>query len=143
MITELFISDVSSIVRLQVNSGFTDGWNTSMLESAFDSGNYKCYGIKNGEKLVAFIGITLSVDTADIEDVLVDVEYRNKGLGRKLLEFALEKLKQFGKTKVFLEVRESNLPAKSLYQKSGFNKISVRKNYYNGTENAVVFLKEI
>ena len=47
-----------------------------------------------------------------------------------------------GVNKIFLEVREKNAPAISLYIKNGFVKISERKNYY-GDENAVVYIKEI
>ena len=43
--------------------------------------------------------------------------------------------------KLFLEVRESNLPAISLYEKYGFIKISQRKKYYKDGENADVMLK--
>jgi ribosomal-protein-alanine N-acetyltransferase len=38
--------------------------------------------------------------------------------------------------KIFLEVRESNLPARKLYEGVGFKKMGIRKNYYQ-TENAV------
>ena len=44
---------------------------------------------------------------------------------------------------LFLEVRVSNTPARSLYKKMGFEEVGVRKKYYEDTEDAIVMLKEI
>jgi cellulose biosynthesis protein BcsQ len=55
----------------------------------------------------------------------------------------LKELKNQGIEKIFLEVRKSNIPAKSLYEKIGYKEISVRKKYYSDGEDAVVMAKEI
>ncbi|MGL4957504.1 MAG: ribosomal protein S18-alanine N-acetyltransferase, partial [Plesiomonas sp.] len=42
---------------------------------------------------------------------------------------------------LWLEVRESNLRARALYEREGFNEVTVRRNYYpcaQGRENAVI-----
>ena len=52
-------------------------------------------------------------------------------------------LKEKGVSKILLEVRSSNERAKALYKRAGFNEISKRKNYYDGIEDALIFLKEI
>jgi ribosomal-protein-alanine N-acetyltransferase len=47
---------------------------------------------------------------------------------------------------VFLEVRESNLPARALYEQIGFEALAVRKDYYpakDGREHAVVMKKNL
>ena len=47
---------------------------------------------------------------------------------------------------IFLETRVDNLPAIKLYEKHGFRRISIRKNYYksnDGREDAIVFKKII
>ena len=51
-----------------------------------------------------------------------------------------------GSKKIFLEVRVSNEPAIGLYIKSGFKRVSVRKNYYRlpfGREDALVMSKRL
>ena len=42
-----------------------------------------------------------------------------------------------------LEVRKSNISAQKLYEKNGFKKISVRKNYYDNIEDAFIYLKAL
>ena len=143
MIEVLVPENVDQIIELQNQNNFADGWNKTMLENAFKGGNYVCFGVYENKKLIAFLGLSVSVDTCDIEDVLVDLNYRRKGFAEKLIDHAIDYAKSKNKEKVFLEVRESNLSARALYQKKGFNKISVRKNYYSDGENAVVYLREI
>ena len=47
------------------------------------------------------------------------------------------------KKDIFLEVRESNIPAIEFYRKNGFEKIGVRKNYYHDTNEAAhIMIKE-
>ena len=120
---------------------FSDGWNKVMLESAFDTGRFIALGIIESDKLIGLITSSLTVDDADIEGVVVDKEYRKKGYAKALL-IELEKLLvEKGIRKVFLEVRESNFPAISLYEKNGYTKINLRKKYYSDGENAVIMAK--
>jgi ribosomal-protein-alanine N-acetyltransferase len=74
--------------------------------------------------------------------VVVLKSKRGQGIGSVLIEEALNKIQNAGIKKVFLEVRENNLPAIGAYKKFGFNQISVRKKYYLDGENALVMLKE-
>ncbi len=134
--------DIELILAVQKDS-FNDGWNRNMLQSAFNEGRFYAYGIYLDEKVKGIISYSLSLDSADIEGVVVISSERKKGYGKSLLAFALNDIKQKGVDRVFLEVRESNFTAISLYQSLGFNKISVRKKYYSDGENAVVMLKEI
>lgn len=80
-------------------------------------------------------------DEADITSVAVDENYRRLGIGSKLIQEFLKNLPEYI-SDIFLEVRESNSPAIGLYEKYGFEKISIRKNFYsNPDENAVVMRK--
>ena len=112
-----------------------------MIDSAFDSGRFFGYLYTGGEDF-AFITYSLSVDTADIEDLFVSPAIRKKGIAKGLLSLALKDAENKGKTAVFLEVRTDNAPAINLYTSFGFVKISVRKKYY-ADGDAFVMKKEI
>ena len=76
----------------------------------------------------------------------MDINYRRIGLGEDLLEQILYASQTLGCLRIFLEVRKSNLTAISLYQKRGFKKLSIRKNYYKldkSREDAIVMSKNI
>ena len=122
--------------------GFSDGWTREMYLSALSTGRFGGIVLSNGQKDVAFITFDKAIDTADIEEVFVLPNFRKNGIGFELVNSALTILKEEGAKKIFLEVRESNIPAISLYLKCGFNKINVRKKYYSNGENAIIFVKE-
>jgi len=57
----------------------------------------------------------------NVHDVIVSQEWRNKGVGRKLLETVIEKAEELGCSKVTLEVRDDNRNARHLYNSLGFS----------------------
>lgn len=73
---------------------------------------------------------------AQILNVYVDDKYRGYGFGRDLVSFICELCDESGVDSLTLEVRPSNEVALNLYSSFGFNKISVRKRYYDNSEDA-------
>ncbi len=69
-------------------------------------------------------------DELEIDSFVVAEAARGQGVGRVLLLEGLRIAQQRGVSRVFLEVREDNLPALSLYCSCGFAVIGRRKNYY-------------
>ena len=57
----------------------------------------------------------------------------------KLLDSAVKIMNSRGANEIFLEVRSSNCKAISLYEKYGFIKTGVRKNYYENKEDAILY----
>ena len=138
---ELSCADLDLISEFH-RTEFADGWNKAQLRSAFETGRFIALGAFD-ERLVGVITLSTSFDDADLEGVAVRREYRKTGVATRLLSAAQEKLKERGVKRLLLEVREGNIPAKNFYLKSGFEKISTRKNYYPDGENALVMVKEI
>ena len=142
MIKRLEKADISSIINLQTNCDFTDGWNEQMLVSAFDN-RFVAFGFYVDNLLKGFIGIDTGLYEYEIESVLVDKECRRQGIAKKLLNQAIMLAKENAIESVFLEVRKNNLPAINLYCEAGFNQIGERKGYYPDGENAIILKKEI
>jgi len=71
------------------------------------------------------------IDEAHIGTFAVHPDYRRRGIGRKLLAYALLKAARRGMRRVFLEVRASNLAAQELYRQFGFQVDGVRPRYYS------------
>ncbi len=86
----------------------------------------------------------LSLDTADLLDIAVLPECRGKGKADALMSFMHTECKARGIKEIFLEVRESNMPAILLYKKHGYEQISVRRKYYSApTEDALIMRKTL
>lgn len=78
---------------------------------------------------------------AELYRIGVLPDQRRHGIGKRILnEFISMCPEDTGR--IFLEVRESNRPATSLYESCGFKSAAVRKNYYGGGENAVIMVME-
>lgn len=138
---ELKKSDVDLVLELY-QSDFADGWSKEQLKSAFNTGRFIALGAFY-DKLIGVITLSVSFEDADVEGVVVKREFRKNGVATKLFDLAEKTVKEKGVSRLLLEVREGNIPAVSFYQKQGFNKISIRKNYYSDGENALVMVKEI
>lgn len=67
---------------------------------------------------------------AEILNLAVGADWRRRGIGRQLMETALEGAMVRGVHRVFLEVRESNTGARAFYSQLGFVQDGRRPNYY-------------
>ncbi|MBE6865132.1 MAG: ribosomal-protein-alanine N-acetyltransferase [Ruminococcus flavefaciens] len=120
-----------------------DGWSADSFRSEAEKDNgYVLYVVDN-ENVIALLSGYSAVGEADITSIAVHPEYRRKGLALRLIERFIEMIPDDAES-IFLEVRESNAPAIALYEKCGFERLSVRKNFYSQPrENAVVMQKKL
>ena len=85
---------------------------------------------------VAYMVAARVLDQADIHTIMVAVDWRGKGLAKQLLDAMLAMLRQQGAQQAFLEVRQSNLIAQSLYAGYGFAATGKRVNYYSNQDGS-------
>lgn len=117
-------------------------WTEKQFREAQE--NYQCTVIENFGKVVGFCILQPVLDEANLLLMAIDPTMQGQGLGFQLLEQSIDLLKNHP-VQIFLEVRESNIAAIKLYEKSGFHQIDVRKNYYpvaeGGREHAIIMVK--
>jgi [ribosomal protein S18]-alanine N-acetyltransferase len=76
----------------------------------------------------------------ELENMVVDPGVRRNGLGNRLVQALLAEARQTRGDRIFLEVRESNAAARTLYEKAGFRQTGRRKLYYAGpSEDAILY----
>ena len=91
----------------------------------------------SGEELVGFLAMQENLYELEVVQIAVRKEWQGRGIARQLLEILPQE------KEVFLEVREGNTPARTLYQKQGFKEIGCRKGYYHApTEDAIMMKRE-
>ncbi len=112
-----------------------DYWSYELIKKDLSS-YFIC---KYKDEFAGYVCFSCVIDEAEITRIAVRTSYRREGIATKLIEFLKSYLSEKGCKTILLEVRASNLPAKSLYNKLGFVTYSVRKNYYhNPDEDAVL-----
>jgi ribosomal-protein-alanine N-acetyltransferase len=86
-------------------------------------------------------------DEVELLNITIAPSQQQRGLGRQLLDRICSDASKRGAQRMFLEVRASNLPARTLYERSGFVEIGLRKNYYAAhggqRENAILMAREL
>ena len=99
------------------------------------------------KKILGYIVFYGTIENTDIFEIAIKKEYQGQSFGEKLLKESMEDIVKkningnFSKNKFILEVNEKNVKALKLYEKIGFERISIRKNYYGKNENAMIMMK--
>jgi len=93
-----------------------------------------------GERLAGFAVASVVLDEAELESVVVDAEFRRRGVGRLLCEAVLGWARERGATQIRLEVRAANHAAQGLYRGLGFQVNGLRRGYYRGPVDDAVLM---
>jgi ribosomal-protein-alanine N-acetyltransferase len=118
--------------------------SASVLQSFLQRPSAQVQGVFNGEKMLGFSIVSVVADESELINIAVHPQAQGKGIGRQLLEQAIEQLPDTVQG-MFLEVRQSNAPAIALYDSLGFIETGMRKNYYptkQGRENAILMARD-
>ena len=123
---------------------FSAPWSEKMFLGDLESENTVYIGAFMENVLVGYAGAWIVAGDSDITNVAVIPSQRGKGIAKELLKRLFSELVKRDGENVRLEVRESNKNAKKLYEKMGFYKIDVRKNYYSDNkEDALIYEKRL
>ena len=134
---------IDDMYRVELNS-FSDPWGYDEYLMLFKSDLYDVF-VSNEAGIINGLIVVMRIEPeAEILNICVLPEYRNKKVASSLLSYTLDKLRTEHFESVYLEVRESNIAAQSLYYKFGFQEYARRKSYYlNPSENAILMKKSI
>jgi [ribosomal protein S18]-alanine N-acetyltransferase len=90
-------------------------------------------------QVAAFCAFWRVAEQIHINNLAVLPELRGRGLGTQLIEAIIAEAAYLGASMLTLEVRQSNLPARRLYERAGFYQDGLRKDYYtNPIEDALI-----
>ena len=121
---------------------FSHPWSKQSLEEELNNETSLFLVAKEENEVIGYIGMSIVIDEGYIFNVAVRENHRNKGVATALINELVTYGKKNNFSFITLEVRESNLPAISLYSKFGFIKAGERKDYYsNPKENAILMTK--
>lgn len=92
--------------------------------------------------VIGTLNYSLIYERMEIDNIYVNEEYRNRGIGTKLLSYLVSIAIANDVINITLEVRKSNNIAINLYKKFGFVEVAIRKYYY-GDEDAILMEKQV
>lgn len=130
------LDDASSIAEIEAEC-FSDAWSENAVKIQIERKQITVY--KENGNLLGYCIFMTAADEGEILRIAVKPDARKCGIGRKLLDGAVKIMASRGASEIFLEVRASNKDAISLYEKFGFIKTGIRKNYYENKEDAILY----
>ena len=118
---------------------FSDPWSEQSIISQLPDANHVFLVALDGENVIGYVGMMNVLDEGYISNVAVTSAYRRQKIADALITELMKRAEMLQLSFVTLEVRESNAPARTLYEKHGFEIVGVRKGYYTKPkENAVL-----
>lgn len=143
-ITRLKKEHLDDICKLEKEC-FSLPWSREMFvgEIEKECAHYFAAEDYNG-RAVAYGGFFCVYEDAEITNIAVLPEMQNRHIATDVLKEIIHEAKSLGCRKITLEVRVSNEKAQKLYDKFGFETVSIRKRYYrDNNEDALLMLKTL
>jgi ribosomal-protein-alanine N-acetyltransferase len=125
---------------------YTYPWSVESFREVFAApASFSTLAVRDQRGIVAaYIIFSEVADELHILNVAVDPTYRRKGLATIMLMQLHQGAIRRGRTKAFLEVRETNVSAQKLYAKFGYRSLGRRKDYYSDNhEDAIVMTADL
>lgn len=134
-------SDLQEVCKIEKDN-FSLPWSERSFIESMERNDTVFLTALEGEEVAGYIGCYCIAGTGEITNVAVKDTCRRRGIGAMLLEGLYKAGETLNTREFFLEVRESNEAAISLYSRQGFVKEGIRKNFYEKpVENAVIMWK--
>jgi ribosomal-protein-alanine N-acetyltransferase len=134
------LADVPAVVSVERGS-YQFPWSEGVFRDCIRVG-YLCRVVESSGEVAGYGIMSYGAGEAHILNVCVRHDLRGAGVGRRLMDFLLERARAAQMRDIFLEVRPSNPTAIRLYESLGFTRVGVRKAYYQangGREDAWVY----
>jgi ribosomal-protein-alanine N-acetyltransferase len=137
--------DVEGVAAIE-RRAFSDPWSANSFRALFGNPlvHFAVAEDAMTSRVLGYVVAWFVLDEAEIANLAVSDDIRRAGIGARLLDHALDAAKQRHARIVFLEVRESNAAARTLYASRGFAVAGRRAKYYRKPlEDALVLRCEL
>jgi ribosomal-protein-alanine N-acetyltransferase len=132
------VTDVADVAALEKEL-YAFPWSAGNFRDSVVAG-YDCWVVCHADRIIGYAILMIALDEAHLLNIAVGPGWQNRGIGGAFLGQMIGVAKDAACQMIYLEVRPSNLAARHLYRKIGFQQIAIRPNYYpavTGREDAL------
>lgn len=132
--------DLGRVMEIEEQS-YSHPWTEGIFRDCMRVG-YPAWVLMQENEIIGYIVLSAGANEAHLLNICISSDFRQQGLAESVLLDVIELLQEKDYQTLFLEVRASNLAAAGLYEKLEFEKIGLRKGYYEaelGREDAVTY----
>jgi len=132
------LNDVPAILAIERQAPSAAHWTAEQYKNLLGSGVVLV--AEEAGSLCGFVCAKAIAGEWEIENVVVSAGFRRRGIADELLRELIQRALNEAASAILLEVRESNLPARGLYEKHGFRAVGRRQAYYSDpVEDAILY----
>jgi ribosomal-protein-alanine N-acetyltransferase len=139
--------DLAGVMEIEQALFPDDAWSEGMLRGELagqPATRHYVVAVEQDEDIVGYAGLCAVGDAGDVQTIAVRADRWGNGVGAALLSALLTEAAGRGCASVYLEVRADNERAQKLYERFGFERIGVRKRYYQPSGvDAIVMTKSV
>lgn len=130
--------DLDRVLEIE-SSSFVRPWTRRHFQDEMESpGSSPVVAVTPDKEVAGYLCLKQVLDEAEILDVAVDPDFRGRGVGRRLVDWAVLFCRERKLNLLCLEVRVGNHEAIALYRRLGFLEVGRRRNYYENGDDAIL-----
>jgi [ribosomal protein S18]-alanine N-acetyltransferase len=145
-IQKMNVQDLEEVVSMETSSSLTP-WSKNIFIKEIENYFSHCFVIKTGEPphplVIGYICFRNVKDESELLNLCVHPQYRQLGIGKKLMEYYMDYCSRKGIKTFYLEVNSSNGSAIHLYQCFSYQSFGMRKKFYQGKLDALLMMKKV
>ncbi|HEX8395345.1 MAG TPA: ribosomal protein S18-alanine N-acetyltransferase [Longimicrobium sp.] len=122
--------DLPRVMEIEAQS-FSTPWKESTFHGLMKRTDTDVLVAEGADGVLGYAAAWTVIDQAELGNVAVDPAARGLGVGGALVDGVVEAVRARGAHELFLEVRESNHSAQSIYRHRGFVVVGRRRSYYS------------
>ncbi len=138
-IRQMDVRDLPQVMAIE-EASFADPWLPEAFLCEIEGPLSHAAVLEDDSGIVGYTTFRTVVDEGHLMNVAVASERRGEGWGRRLLTYVIETCRGRGAIYLYLEVRRSNVPARSMYERAGFVEQGIRRKYYRDGEDAILMV---
>ncbi len=139
-IRKMTLDDIPAVVQLDQVS-FSLPWpERSFRFEVTDNPASRCWVAEIDRRIAGMVVAWLFVNEVHIATIATHPDFRRLGIGSRLLSHTLLQALEEGARSSFLEVRESNLAAREMYRKFGYEEEGRRRRYYRDNDEDAILM---
>ncbi|MFA6317095.1 MAG: ribosomal protein S18-alanine N-acetyltransferase [Elusimicrobiota bacterium] len=130
--------DLPDLLAIEACCPSAPQWSAASLAAELGSERSRLLVLEADGRVAGFAVLLMVPPDAELTSIAVRPEVQGRGLGRSLLDAAVEEARSAGCSKLSLEVSAANLRALAVYEAAGFRPVGRRPKYYADSSDAVL-----
>lgn len=133
----MVVADLPKIVEIE-QAVHHHPWSQILFERELENAVAWQWVCECAGEIVGYLCVWQVASEIEIHNIATAPNWQRRGIGGHLLHRLIERARRSDVSDLFLEVRQSNRAAVSLYEKFGFKQIDCRRGYYHDGEDALL-----